>query len=115
MSFELFTAGRRQTKDPRVTIIKSGVFNFNCGTVKIFSDNAVTYLQVFFDKETNRIAFKPSTKSADGAYIIRIKKGIGQISGTSFLKNYKIRYEDQTRSYPAVWNTEQNMLIISLN
>ncbi|MFA6173349.1 MAG: hypothetical protein WC701_06645 [Kiritimatiellales bacterium] len=40
-------------------------------------------------------------------------KGISQVSGTAFLKYNGIRFGDQTRSYPAVW--QDGMLIISLN
>ena len=47
-------------------------------------------------------------------HTLRNQKGIGQISGTSFLKTYGIAYSDQTRSYPAVWNSEQGMLIVNL-
>ncbi len=114
MAFETFTGGRIVTKDPRVSLLKQGVFNFNTGTMKIFKEQAVTHMQMLFDIETNRIAFKPCSKTSEGAYALRTIKGIGQISGTSFLKNYKIPYGTETRSYPAVWNTEQGMLIVNL-
>ena len=114
MAFETFTGGRIITKEPRVTLIKQGVFNFNGAVMKIFKENAVTCLQLLFDKDTNRIAFKPCSKEAPGAYTLRNQKGIGQVSGTSFLKTYGIAYSDATRSYPAVWNSEQGMLIVNL-
>ena len=113
MAFETFTSGRVVTKEPRVTIIKQGVFNLNSGVMKIFKENAVTRLQLMFDKETNRIAFKPCSKDALGAYTLRNQKGIGQISGTSFLKTYGIAYSAATRSFPAIW--QDGLLIISLN
>ena len=60
------------------------------------------------------IAFKPCAKETPGAYALRNTRGGAQISGTAFLKNYQIPFAGQTRAYPAVWNSEQSMLIISL-
>jgi len=113
MAFETFTAGRKITKEPRVSILKQGNFGLNSGVTMLLKENAVTHVQLLFDKETNRIAFKPCTPETAGAYIIRGVKGAGQISGMAFLKNYAISYGTETRSYPAVW--QDNMLIISLN
>lgn len=113
MAFETFTSGRRITKDPSVTIIKQGSFNLNSGSMKFLKQQNTTHLQLMFDKETNRIAFKPCPKEAPGAYALREVKGQGQLSGMAFLKHYGIQYADATRAYPATW--ENGMLIISLN
>lgn len=112
MAFEAFTGGRIITKDPRVTILKQGNFNFNCGTMDILEGKNITHMQLLYDKETSRIAFKSCSKETPGAYELRIIKGIGQVSGTAFLKHHGI-FSGTTRSFPAVW--QDGLLIISLN
>ena len=113
MAFEAFTSGRRITKEPAVSIMKQGGFNFNSGSTKLFKENAVTHLQLMFDKETNRIAFKPCTQETPGAYALRHVKSMGQVSGNAFLNHHKIPYSEATRSFPATW--QDDLLIISLN
>jgi hypothetical protein len=113
MAFEEFTGGRVVTKEPRVSMLKQGNFNFNKGVMKIMREKNITHLALMYDKETNRIAFKPCGKEAPNAYEIRSIKGTGQLSGSAFLKFYQIPFGNPTRSLPAVWQDE--MLIISLN
>jgi hypothetical protein len=91
--------------------MKQGNFNFNTGAMKLLKDKAVTHLQLMYDKDTNRIAFKPCSKETAGAYALRSVKGGGQVSGSAFLKNYGIDHS-QTRSCPATW--QDGLLIISL-
>lgn len=81
--------------------------------MKILQDNAVTHLQLLYDKETSRIAYKPYSKETPGAYEMRTSKGGGQVSGTAFRKYHGVSFADMTRSLPAVW--QDGMLIISLN
>lgn len=112
MAFEAFTTGKRITKDPSVSIMKQGNFNFNSGSMKILKAQNTTQVQLLFDKDTNRIAFKPCPKETPGAYTLRTQKGIGHISGTAFLKHCGIAHPE-TRALPAIW--ENGLLIISLN
>jgi len=115
MPFETFTGtGCSFTGEPKVTILKQGNFNFNATTLRILQEHRVEYLQLLYDKDSNRIAFKPCTKTDEGAYAMRVKKNTGQVSGTAFLKCYGISFGEQTRSYPAAWNAEQSLLIVNL-
>jgi hypothetical protein len=68
-----------------------------------------------YDKESRRIAFKPCAKDAAGAFSLRLIKGIGQVSGTSFMKCHGIPFGGESRSFPAVWDDASGMLIISLD
>lgn len=113
MSFEAYTGGRRITKDPAVSILKQGNFNLNSGSMKLLKQQNTTHVQLLFDKDTNRIAFKPCAKKTPGAYALRTVRGQGQVSGIAFLKNFQIPFGDASRAYPAKW--ENGMLIISLN
>ncbi len=115
MAFETFTGRQKVTNEPKVSILKQGNFNFNNGATRILKDKSVTYLQLLFDKEKNKIGFKPCTKKTEGAYQLRESKGGAQISGMAFLRHYQIPYKDKTRSYPAHWDEQQKMLIIDLD
>ena len=114
MGFEPFLGGRVVTKEPRITIIKQGIFNFNKATIKILKERKTTHIQLLYDKTTRRIAFKPCSAKTPGATVLRDQKGVGQVSGVSFLKTYDIPYADKTRSYPAKWDEAEKMFIIKL-
>ncbi len=113
MAFETFTAGRRISKEPKVSIMKHGNFNFNSGCMKQLKEKSITHMQLLFDKETNRIAFKPCNKEAAGAYALRNTRSGAQISGTAFLGAYSIPYSEASRSFSITW--QDNLLIICLN
>ena len=81
--------------------------------MKLLKEKSITHMQLLFNRDTQRIAFKPCTQETQGAYIVRKNNGVGQISGMSFLKTYGVAYSEATRSYPATW--QDNLLIISLN
>ena len=81
--------------------------------MKILTENSVSYIQLLYDKETNRIAFKPCSKETPGSYELRASKGIGQVSGAAFLKYNGIPFARGSRSFPSAWH--DGMLIISLN
>ena len=74
---------------------------------------SVSHLQLLYDKESDRIAFKPCDEKTPGAYPLRGAKGISQVSGTAFLKYNGIPFAEGTRPFPAVWS--DGMLIISLS
>jgi len=115
MAFEAFTGGRIITKDPKVSILKQGNFNFNIGATRILAEKSVTHLQLLYDKESSRIAFKPCDEETPGAYPLRGAKGISQVSGTAFLKFHRIPFGEKARTYPAVWDDSAGILVISLN
>lgn len=114
MAFEAFTGTQTVTNAPKVSLLKQGNFNFNNGALKVLKEKGASYLQLFFDKETNRIGFKPCDKETQGAYKLRENKGVGQISGMAFLKYYQIEYTSKTRAFPASFDDKEHMLIINL-
>lgn len=114
MAFEAFTGTQTFTNSPKVSLLKQGNFNFNNGALKILKEKGATHLQLLFDKDTNRIGFKPCNKDTVGAYKLRENKGVGQISGMAFLKYYGIEYSSKTRAFPATFDDKLKMLIINL-
>jgi hypothetical protein len=114
MAFETFVRKRSVTKEPRVTVLKQGNFNLNCGAMKILKEQSVTHLQLLHDKESHRIAFKPCAPAAPGAYALHPTKGMGLLAGVSFLKCCNIPFGGASRSFPAVWDGTQGLLVVSL-
>lgn len=115
MAFEAFTGRQTVTNDPKVSILKQGNFNFNNGATKLLHDKSASYVQLLYDKDNNKIGFKPCRKDKTGAYKLRESKGGAQVSGMAFLKHYQIPYKDSTHSYPAHWDSDKKMLIIDLD
>ena len=114
MPFETFTGKRVVTKEPRISIIKQGHFSFNTGAMQVLKNKAATHLQLLFDRDTNRIAFKPCAKDAEGAYMLRETKGVGAVSGIPFLKFCGLATPKETRSYPVMWDENNGMLLLQL-
>ena len=115
MAFEAFTSIKtRSGGEPKVSILKQGNFSFNSSTMKLIRDKSMDYTVLMFDPNTNRIAFKPAKKNEAGAYHLRIVKGLAQISGTAFMKNYGISYKDKSKSYSVFWSDELGMLVLQL-
>ena len=117
MAFELFTKKNKKKtpKKPTVTILKQGIFSFNSGCVAIFQEKNITFLQLLYDRDTKKIGFKPCRKNSPGAFPLRITKTAGQVSGTSFLKNYEIPFRDGSKKYEAQWDEAEKMLVIQLD
>lgn len=82
--------------------------------MKILKNKAATHLRLLYDRDTNRIAFKPCAKDAEVAYMLRETKGIGAVSGISFLKFCGLALPKETRSYPVMWDAEAGMLLLQL-
>ena len=115
MAFETFTGRQSVTNEPKVSILKQGLFNFNNGAAKILREKNVTHLQILFDSEANKIGFKLCSAGKPGAYKVRASKGGGaQISGMAFLNHYKIPFKSGTRSYPTSWDGTGKLLVIDL-
>ncbi|MEE4241786.1 MAG: hypothetical protein V2I36_09970 [Desulfopila sp.] len=115
MAFETFTGRQSITNEPKISILKQGLFNFNNGAAKILQEKKITHLQILYDKDANKIGFKPCSEKKPGAYKVRAGKGGGaQISGMAFLNHFKIPYKSSTRSYPASWDESQKLLIIEV-
>ena len=114
MAFETFTAKHVVNKAPRVSILKQGNFSFNSGSMKILKGNSATHLQMLYDRKAGHIGFKPCRKNSPGAYTLREARGIGQLSGLSFLKHYGIPFGGKSVSHSAEWDAKEKMLVIKL-
>lgn len=113
--FEKFVHKRLQTfGEPAITITRVGIINFNSATMtKYVKDNK--YATLYYDKSDSLMGIQFSNKKTLEAYrVIHYRGGkFGTISGTAFLKYYQFSI-GQTRSYPAEWNEQDEMLIIDL-
>lgn len=73
--------------------------------------------QVFllWDSKRRKMALKPVTGEDPRVYLLRRKaKHAITFSVKTFLDHYGIRYQDETRSYPAIWNAKESLLEVDL-
>jgi len=119
-SLKKFTElGRRVTAEPAVTITKGGNLNFNKG----FMDNlgkGMRYVVLYYDESKKVIGLELSKEKLDFAYVIRIYRDgkLGVVTSIAFLKHHKIPHDIPNKpssSYRAIWNEENQMVLIDLN
>jgi hypothetical protein len=122
MAFEAFSRlknkkkvkrGRRKSK-PTVTILKQGNLNISTGAMELFGPKPPAKIVLMFDPEAKLIGLKPARKSNKEAYNLRVLKGSGQVSGRAFLNHFSIPFGEKSCRYPASWNDEKGMLVISI-
>ncbi len=73
MPFETYTGGimgKIADRQPKATIVKQGNINFNTAATHLFKQRQAKHIQLLYDRETHRIAFKPcqSTRSYPAAW-----------------------------------------------
>lgn len=110
----MFISERIPTEDPEITILLRGVFWINqIATKKFFGKFKRVFL--LYDKERRAIGFQ-STDEQRGTYCFSKAKSRndGYVSGITFLKYYKISY-DERKSYKANWNKKEKLVEIDLN
>lgn len=110
MGFEIFTRKKTRTTTPSISISTSGRLGLNMAATAIMEKNAVEFVLILWDKDTNRLAVRPITKRDPRAYTLTRAKGSSMFSAKSFLQD--VGYDmSETRSIPADWDDKENMLI----
>lgn len=101
-------------KDPTVTLSSSGLIGLNTAVAKNIMGDA-RYALLFFDKELQLMGLKFIKQNDPDAYPIKItaSKSHGSLSGTSFLKTYKI-FPTETIKYAAIYNEKEKILTVDL-
>ena len=96
--------------EPKVTITKTGIFNFNMACVERFLKEA-QFALLMCDRDTGRVGLRMVPKGTEHAYRVRTTKGGGrQVSASAFLKYYSIPCE-QSRSYGIAMDDEAQALV----
>lgn len=115
MGYEIFTKDIVRTGSPRITLNTFGRVGINQIGTKLLQDNAVEFVLLLWDKNTNKIALRRISKKDKRAYTISFAKrgnGAGFSAKTFFMH---IGYDfSKTRSYHAEWNESEVMLEIDL-
>lgn len=108
------TMGKVAEEQPKATLLKQGNLNLNTAATNLFKERGVSHVQLLYDRDTNRMAFKPCKSTEEGAYPLRPKDTCCQVSSQSFVRFYGIRFGKKSTTYPAEWDDESGMLIVDL-
>ena len=112
--FEKFTQHGRGFK-PKISIRKRGQIGFNNGAIKRFQIDKYEYVVLYYNKDTNKMAFNfTNSENDDGAIKIIKKKNNYFISGKSFFDYYDIPY-GESQSFDVEWNPENLLAIIDIS
>ncbi len=99
MAFEEFKArGKNLSKEPRITIGKTGQFHLNRVCEEQWPAlRDATHAVLMFDRETNRIGIKPLKQAVPHAYRLRRTQQARQCAGSAFLAGLRNRYRADAR------------------
>ena len=116
MAFEKFNK-RPGTNGPALTVRKNGCVAFNSYAVKEFPIQDKQYATLHFDKEEMLIGIQLLAHQGDSAaFKICPEKGkIPTIYCREFLGSYGIPFNKGSRTYPATWDPDREMIIIRLS
>lgn len=114
-SFEKFIwKGIRRSKEPRVSLNKRGLVMFNARCVDEYVKDH-DFAELYYDAQEKRIGIKFLDEESEHAFKVqryREKRSV-MMMVRGFFEHYKIMPKE-TRSYPAKWDSRENMLIIDL-
>ena len=116
MGFVEFDGKRIQSgNNPRVTILKTGLFGINKVCYEQYFKN-YEYVVFSYDNERNVIGLRPTHEDTKKTYTIRSsRKGtMVIISATAFLNFFRIKHEVST-AYSIIWNDKEKLVEVDLN
>jgi hypothetical protein len=116
MAWETFKRSTRpNTKDPMITLSKSGQIGLNTAITKRLIGDA-KFALLLFDKERLLLGIKFLKNSETDAYPIKLtkSKSHGSISGLAFMKTYGV-FSEHTQVYPAKFDESARMLVADVS
>jgi len=114
--FEEFTqVGRKASHIPMVSITKDGNLNLNKAFMEAYARN-LKYAVLFYDKSSRVIGLKLSNEKKPNSYRVRAyREGkLASVTAIAFLKHHGISYGKFPQPFEAVWNDENELVIIDL-
>lgn len=117
MAFEIFTRDFVRTTAPKVTITNLGRFSINNSASKLLRRGQENNVLLLWDKANHTVGIQPVKKEDHRTYQLKAygpqgRSGAG-FSAVTFL-NY-INYDwSETRSFPAAWHSDANMLAFTI-
>jgi hypothetical protein len=121
MAFEEFQRKRSRVGEPAISISKFGNFIINSTVVaNYFDGGGKKYVKLYWDEAERKIGIKPMASKDASTYAINFGPisptggGVGSFSGTAFLKAHGIKY-DETKSFDAVWNQKEGLLVLKMD
>ena len=115
MAFERFTKTKGRVYTPKIGIWKRGQIGFNQPAVDKLEMEKFEYAVLFYDSDNKRVGFQfTNDANEEGACkIIKRKTGGFSITGTSFLKFYRIDHS-KTCQYDTKYDEGQSIWYIDL-
>jgi hypothetical protein len=116
MAFEVFSRKVRRLASPQITLTTLGRIALNKAATAVLEKQVVENVVLLWDAETKRFAIRPISKKDPRAYRVHYgKKGNGAgFSAVTFLDHIGYNYKDVSTSFPADWNEEEGMFLVSL-
>ena len=116
MAFEVFSRKVRRLASPQVTLTTLGRIALNKAASAVLEKQVVENVVLLWDIENKRFAIKPISKKDSRAYRVHYgKNGNGAgFSAVTFLDHIGYNYQDSSGSFPADWNEDEGMFVISL-
>jgi len=114
--FEAFKrTQRRTTGEMGVTFGKNGIIGLNatiCRTLKVDGKHA----QLLFDRDRNLVGIKIVPQKTGDTYPLKTgsRGSHASLSGTSFLKNYKL-YPEKTIAFTATYDESTKTIIFDVS
>jgi len=96
-----------------VSIRKNGQISFNSRAVQSFSLDRFKYVDLYFDKTTQRIGIQLTNTKGIGSRKITILNKYALISGGSFCKHFGID-TPKAKQFEPTYKKSRNMIIIRL-
>lgn len=112
MSFERFVKTGKSYR-PRISIRANGQFGFTSGAIEKFQLNQYKYAVLFYDKENSKIGIKLTNNEENGILKLQIRASNAFLSAKPFLDYYDIDH-NKTKRYDALWDADEEMVVISL-
>jgi len=111
MAYEVFKRTGVRVEEPTLSITPNGSIVFNAAATRILAAAGTKAALLLWDKNTNRLAIKLTSKGDRNAYAVTVSPGhsTGSLRAISFL-NYIGWGAKHRESLPATWNEKGKML-----
>lgn len=98
-----------------ISMRKSGSIGFNRLVMEEHIEDA-SHIEVYYNEDENKLAFKPLEDGTDASYTISISNDTGSITPMGLLNKYQLEPDITTRYEPEVEEVDgEDLITIDLN
>jgi hypothetical protein len=112
MPFELFERKTSRVTSPAITLSPEGRIGVNSAATELFMRDNVEFVYILWDRETRRMAIRPTMRKDARAFRITYNKNKSSaaIAAKSFMDHIGYNYSDR-QTYAAEWDEKEGMII----